>query len=112
MKKENYSKILKRRVKWFEKGVSRSKGLKSVKKKIDEYFEEEERESAYAITADIMTMSYPFDTDRVPSGLVDVVRGKYGLDVGDAFFIMDILEEMEEEKVKEMDEDKLPAKAG
>ena len=46
MKKENYSKILKRRVIWFEKGVSRSGGLKSVKKKIDEYFEEEERESA------------------------------------------------------------------
>ena len=104
MKTKDYSKILKRRMIWFERVAMRDEEIKLVKEKIDEYFEEEERKSAYAMTADIMTQSYPFETDRAPSDLVGIMREKYGLEVGDVYFIDDVLEEAKEIKTRETNE--------
>jgi hypothetical protein len=102
MKKKNYSKIFKRRVIWFEKVAREEENIRQVKEGIDEYFEEGERESAYVMAADMMTLSYPFDADRQPPDLIDVVREKYGLEVGDVYFMDDLLgEKMEETKTRD-----------
>jgi len=100
-----YSKAIKRRAIWFEAQARRDKEISKIKEKIDEYFDENERGRAYAMAADMLTLSYPFDreeeNDEEAKKTQEIIRKKYGFEPTDSIVVMELIQEIFEEKEEE-----------
>jgi len=100
------SKAIRRRAIWFEAQARRDNELRKIKEKLDEYFDEDEKERAYAMAADMLTFGYPFDreeeNDEEAEETQKIIREKYGFEPVDSIIIMNIISEVfEESEVKD-----------
>ena len=97
MKSTKGKKRGRRRALWLKSLVKDDPDVKEITDRLDELFDEDEIENAYALTTDMMTISYPFDM-RVKNEddfkeLSKRVEDKYGFDVVDTDIVKDILDE-------------------
>jgi hypothetical protein len=86
-----------RRALWLKSLAKDDPDVKEITDRLDELFDDDEIENAYALTADMMTVSYPFDmcvkNEDDGKELSKRVEDKYGFDMVDTDIVKDILAE-------------------
>lgn len=86
----------KRRLHWLEKMCQKSRRVKTVVSKLEENFDEDELDNAKAFFVDYFMWSGPFSqfSDTIDYERLETVCKDYGLELFDADFIMDIVDEV------------------
>ena len=91
---KNQSRYITRRVKWFKEHAEKNEEIAWLKDRIDENFDDEELGGVYAVTTDMLLMSYPFSPAGSKEDCYEVLQERYSISKFDFEFLLDINEEM------------------